>query len=83
MNSALSPGGRILRVIGIILMALTVVFNLLGGIGTSCVALNPTGWSPAMAKLVPYQWLYMLLMNGRTSFDPEAVSRECRRATRR
>jgi hypothetical protein len=62
MNSALSPGGRILRVIGIILMALTVVFNLLGGIGTSCVALNPTGWSPAMAKLAPYQWLYILLM---------------------
>lgn len=62
MNSALPPGGRILRMIGIILMALTVAFNLLGGIGTSCVALNPTGWSPAMAKLAPYQWLYVLLM---------------------
>jgi hypothetical protein len=43
-------------------MALTVAFNLLGGIGTACVALNPTGWSPAMAKLAPYQWLYILLM---------------------
>ena len=43
-------------------MALTVAFNLLGGIGTSCVALNPMGWSPAMAKLAPYQWLYILLM---------------------
>ena len=62
MNSSLPPGGRILRIIGIILMVLTVAFNLLGGIGTSCVALNPTGWSPAMAKLAPYQWLYILLM---------------------
>jgi hypothetical protein len=51
-----------LRIIGIILMALTVAFNLLGGIGTACVALNPTGWSPSMAKLAPYQWLYILLM---------------------
>jgi len=62
MNSTLPPSGRILRIIGIILMALTVAFNLMGGIGTSCVALNPTGWSPAMAKLAPYQWLYVLLM---------------------
>lgn len=62
MNSALSAGGRILRVFGIILVALTVAFNLMGGIGTACVALNPMGWSPAMAKLAPYQWLYILLM---------------------
>jgi hypothetical protein len=62
MNSPLSPGGRVLRIVGIILMALTVAFNLMGGIGTACVALNPTGWSPAMAKLAPYQWLYILLM---------------------
>ena len=62
MNSPLSPGGRVLRIVGIILMALTAAFNLMGGIGTACVALNPTGWSPAMAKLAPYQWLYILLM---------------------
>jgi hypothetical protein len=62
LNSALPPGGRILRIVGITLMALTVAFNLMGGFGTSCVALNPTGWSPAMAKLAPYQWLYILLM---------------------
>jgi hypothetical protein len=62
MNSALPPGGRILRIIGIILMALAVAFNLLGGIGTSCVTLNPMGWSPAMAKLAPYQWLYILTL---------------------
>ncbi len=62
MNPPLPVGGRILRIVGIILMALTVAFNLMGGIGTACVALNPTGWSPAMAKLAPYQWLYILLM---------------------
>jgi hypothetical protein len=39
MNSAPPPGGRILRIVGIILMALTVAFNLMGGIGMSCVAL--------------------------------------------
>jgi hypothetical protein len=62
VHSPLSPGGRILRIVGISLMALTVAFNLMGGIGTACVALNPTGWSAAMAKLAPYQWLYILLM---------------------
>ena len=61
-----STAGRIIRVLGIILFAITTFFNLMGGIGTSCVALNPTGWSPAMAKLAPYQWLYILLMIGAT-----------------
>jgi hypothetical protein len=62
MSVQLSPGGKVLRIIAIILMAATAAFNLLGGIGTSCVALNPTGWSPAMAQLAPYQWLYILLV---------------------
>jgi hypothetical protein len=63
MTSQSSSGGsKALRTGAIILFALAVFFNLLGGIGTSCVALNPTGWSPDMAKLAPYQWLYILLM---------------------
>jgi hypothetical protein len=57
-----SPLGKILRILGIVLLAFTTFFNLMGGIGTSCVALNPTRWSPAMAKLAPNQWLYILLM---------------------
>jgi hypothetical protein len=57
-----STGGKIIRISAIILFALTTFFNLMGGLGTSCVALNPTRWSPAMAKLAPYQWLYILLM---------------------
>jgi hypothetical protein len=51
-----------LRIVAIILMALATAFNLMGGLGTGCVALNPAGWSPAMARLAPYQWLYILLM---------------------
>jgi hypothetical protein len=59
-----STGGKILRTAAIVLFALATFSNLMGGIGTSCVALNPTRWSPAMAKLAPYQWLYILLMIG-------------------
>ncbi len=62
MTSQPSTGGRFLRIIAIILMALATIFNLLGGIGTSCVALFPTRWGPDMAKLASMQWLYILLM---------------------
>jgi len=51
---------KLLRFIGIVLMALTAGFTLLGGIGTTCVALNPTGFSESMAQLAPFQWLYIL-----------------------
>jgi len=61
-----STASRIIRILGIILFAITAFFNLMGGIGTACVALNPIRWSPAMAKLAPYQWLYILLMIGAT-----------------
>lgn len=60
-------GGKALRTAGIVLFAAAAAFNLLGGIGTSCVALNPTGWSESMAKLAPFQWLYILLMVGATA----------------
>ena len=32
------------------------------GIGTTCVALNPTGFGENMAKLAPFQWLYILFV---------------------
>ncbi len=60
--SANSTSGKILRFIAIVFMALTAGFTLLGGIGTSCVALNPTGFSESMARLAPYQWLYILFV---------------------
>lgn len=53
---------RLLRFIGILLMALTGGLTLLGGIGTACVAFNPTGFGPSMAKLAPLQWLYILFV---------------------
>lgn len=62
MTSRPSNGGRVLRTIAIILLALATSVNLLGGIGTFCVASNPTGWGPGMAKLASMQWLYILLM---------------------
>ena len=53
---------KLLRFIGIVLMGLTAGFTLLGGIGTTCVALNPTGFSENMAQLAPFQWLYILFV---------------------
>jgi hypothetical protein len=52
---------RFLRFIGIVLMALTGGFTLLGGVGTSCAALFPTNWD-SMAPLAPFQWLYILFV---------------------
>jgi hypothetical protein len=53
--------GKTLRFIGIVLMALTGGFTLLGGIGTTCAALFPTRWD-SMAPLAPFQWLYILFV---------------------
>ena len=50
-----------LRFIGIVLMALTGGFTLLGGIGTTCAALFPTKFG-SMAALAPFQWLYILFV---------------------
>lgn len=53
---------KTLRVIGIVLMSLTAAFTLMGGAGTSCIALNPTGFGPKFAAIAPYQWLYILFV---------------------
>jgi len=52
---------RALRFIGIVLMALTAGFTLLGGAGTTCAALFPAKWD-SMAPLAPFQWLYILFV---------------------
>lgn len=52
---------KTLRFIGIVLMALTGGFTLLGGIGTTCAALFPTKYQ-SMAALAPFQWLYILFV---------------------
>lgn len=53
---------KVLRIVGIILMGLTAVFTMMGGIGTTCVALNPNGYEGKFAGIAPYQWLYVLFV---------------------
>lgn len=52
---------KFLRFIGIVLMGLTSGFTLLGGVGTTCVALSPTRYE-SMTALAPFQWLYVLFV---------------------
>ncbi len=51
---------KFLRFIGILFMALTAAVTVMAGVGTSCVAFAPNNWSESMAKIAPYQWLYIL-----------------------
>jgi hypothetical protein len=53
---------RLLRIVGIVFMSLTALFTLLGGAGTSCVALNPTGFGDTFAPIARFQWLYILFV---------------------
>ena len=53
---------KVLRVTGIVLMGITAVFTLMGGAGTSCVALSPTGFGGKFSGIAPYQWLYILFV---------------------
>jgi hypothetical protein len=57
MNSG-SLVAKVLRFLGIIFMALTAGFTVLGGVGTSCAAFAPTNWE-SMAPLAPFQYLYI------------------------
>ncbi len=53
---------KTLRILGILLMSLTAAFTLMGGAGTSCVALNPTGFGDTFAPIAQVQWLYILFV---------------------
>lgn len=53
---------KLLRVLGIVLMGLTAAFTILGGAGTTCVALNPTGYGEKFSPIATYQWLYILFV---------------------
>ena len=53
---------KTLRIIGIVFMSLTAAFTLMGGAGTSCVALNPTGYGDSFAPIARFQWLYILFV---------------------
>ena len=52
---------RFLRVIAVILMSLTVLMTLMGGAGTTCVALGAEKYD-SMVGLVPYKPLYLLFV---------------------
>ena len=53
---------KVLRIVGIVFMSLTALFTLMGGAGTSCVALNPTGFGKDFAAIAPFQWLWILFV---------------------
>ena len=53
--------GKALRIAAIILFGLTVVFSLLAGIGTSCVALGAEKYD-SMRALVPFKFLYLIFV---------------------
>ncbi len=53
---------KLLRIVGIVFMSLTALFTLMGGAGTSCVALNPTGFGDTFSPIAKFQWLYILFV---------------------
>lgn len=52
---------KMFRFIGILFMGLTAGFTLLGGVGTTCVAVAPKNYD-SMKALAPFQWLYGLFV---------------------
>lgn len=53
---------KFLRGLAVVLMSFAAAFTLLGGAGTSCVALNPTGFGGGFTGIAPYQWLWILFV---------------------
>lgn len=53
---------RWLRVLGLVLLGLTVALTLLGGIGTSCVAFAAENFGPRMAALIPVKPIFQMLV---------------------
>lgn len=51
--------GKIIRIVAIVMLGMTAGMNLLGGIGTTCVAFsNSVGYRLAFKELMDYRWLY-------------------------
>jgi hypothetical protein len=53
--------GKTLRITGITFMSLTAFLTLIGGAGTTCVALGAENYD-SMAAIEPYKWLYILFV---------------------
>ena len=55
--------GKIIRIIAIVMLGLTAGMNLLGGIGTTCVAFSSNvGYRLAFKELMDYRWVYQALV---------------------
>jgi len=52
---------KLLQIIGIVLMSFTAAFTVMGGAGTTCVALAAEKYE-SMAAIVPYKWLYIIFV---------------------
>ncbi len=50
--------GKFLRFLGILTLGMSSVLVILSGVGTSCVALEPTAYE-GMEAIAQYQWLYV------------------------
>jgi hypothetical protein len=53
---------KLLRTVGIVLMSLTAAFTLMGGAGTTCVALDPMGYEGKFSGIASFQWLWILFV---------------------
>jgi len=53
---------KFLRILAIVLLAVTAAFTLLGGVGTTCVAFNAENFGESMAKLVPVKPIFQILV---------------------
>jgi hypothetical protein len=51
-----------LRILAIVLLAVTAAFTLLGGVGTTCVAFNAEKFGESMARLVPVKPIFQILV---------------------
>lgn len=58
--------GKFLRFIGILFMGLTAAFTILGGVGTTCVALDATKYE-GMEAIAQFQWLYIFYVLATTA----------------
>ena len=52
---------KMLRGIALTLMSITVVFTIIGGAGTVCIALGAENYDN-LKMLVPYKWLYQIFV---------------------
>ncbi len=66
LNQGEKKMGKFLRFIGILFMGLTAAVTILGGVGTTCVALNPTEYD-GMEAIAQFQWLYIFYVLATTA----------------